>query len=141
MQEISCRNQVPGLYRSTGKVCRKIFLKNFVLDVRIGVKESEQGVVQPVCINLEAETEEPSVPLRDRIEDVVCYDGLAAGIRAIVSGGHIMLLETLAESIAAFVMSRSMVRAVRVRLEKPRAIDEADAAGVEISWSRDREQS
>ncbi|WP_375208213.1 dihydroneopterin aldolase, partial [Hyphococcus sp.] len=54
------------------------------------------------------------------------------GIKAIIAEGHIKLVETLAERIADLVLSNSMVISVMVRIVKPHAIAEADAAGVEI---------
>ncbi|MEM9619224.1 MAG: dihydroneopterin aldolase, partial [Pseudomonadota bacterium] len=75
---------------------------------------------------------EPSQPVGDRLEDVVCYDKLTEGVRAIISEGHIKLVETLAERVADLALSHPMVLGVMVRIVKPNAIAEADAAGVEI---------
>lgn len=83
-------------------------------------------------IDLDIEVVEPSNPVSDSLEDVVCYNKLTQGIKAILAEGHIKLVETLAERIADLALSHPMVIAVDVRIEKPRAIPEADAAGVQI---------
>ena len=75
---------------------------------------------------------EPADPTGDRLEDVVCYNRLTQAIKAIIAEGHIKLVETLAERIAEVAMKHPMVLAATVRVEKPRAIAEAAAAGVEI---------
>lgn len=120
------------LPRTAGAPERKIFLRELVLQASIGAYEYERAAPQPVRIDLEADVLEPSHPTADRLEDVVCYNKLTQGIKAIIAEGHIKLVETLAERIADLALSHPMVTSVSVRVEKPRAIDEAAAAGVEI---------
>ena len=120
------------LPRTAGAPQRKIFLRELVLQASIGAYEHERAAPQPVRIDLEAEVLEPSHPAADRLEDVVCYNKLTQGVKAIIAEGHIKLVETLAERIADLALSHPMVASVAVRVEKPGAIDEAAAAGVEI---------
>lgn len=132
MAEQTSPNNIAPLPRAENAPRRKVFLRNLVLDAHIGAYDSEQGVTQPVHIHLEADVAEPSAPIADRLEDVMCYNKLTQGIKAILAEGHIKLVETLAERIAELALSHSMVEAVTVRVEKPQAIAEAEAAGVEI---------
>ena len=120
------------LPRSSTAPRRKVFVKGLIVDAYIGVYESEQGVAQPLRIDLDIEVVEPSNPVSDSLEDVVCYNKLTQGIKAIIAEGHIKLVETLAERIADLALSHPMVIAVDVRIEKPQAIPEASAAGVQI---------
>lgn len=126
------RSDVTPLPRPADAPKRKIFLKGLTLPAYIGAYEHEQGAPQPVRIDLEAEVLEPAEPAGDRLEDVVCYNKLTQGIKAIIAEGHIKLVETLAERIADLAIAHPMVLSVSVRIEKPRAIKEAEAAGVEI---------
>ena len=123
---------VTALPRSATAPRRSVFVRDLVLDAYIGVYAAEQGVSQPVRIDIEIEVAEPSAPEADRLEDVMCYNRLTQGVKDIIAAGHIKLVETLAERIAALALSHAMALSVRVRVEKPRAIEEADAAGVEI---------
>ena len=132
MAEQTSPSNIAPLPRTATAPRRKVFLHNLVLDAHIGAYESEQGVTQPVRINLQADVAEPSAPAADRLEDVVCYNKLTQGIKAILAEGHIKLVETLAERIAELALSHPMVEAITVRVEKPNAIVEAEAAGVEI---------
>lgn len=129
-QQIS--SDVASLPRSETAPRRKVFVHGLVLDAFIGAYDHEQGAKQPIIIDLEADVIEPSQPVGDRLEDVVCYDKLTQGVRAIISEGHIKLVETLAERVADLALSHPMVLSVMVRIVKPNAITEADAAGVEI---------
>lgn len=117
---------------------RKVFVRGLELDAEIGAYEHEYGRTQRLRIDFEAEVIEPSEPAGDRLEDVVCYNRLTQGIKAMLAEGHIKLIETVAERIADLVMAHPMTMTVRVRIEKPGAIAEADAAGVEITRSKGR---
>lgn len=111
---------------------RFIFVRDLVLDAFIGVYDEEQGVSQPIRIDLEIEVLEPAAPEGDRLEDVMCYNRVTTGVKEIIAGGHIKLVETLAERISSLVLAHPMALSVRVRIEKPNAIAEAAAAGIEI---------
>ena len=108
----------------------KIFIRDLELLARIGIHGHEQGMPQPVRVNVELEAE--ASPRADRVEEVVDYETIADGIRNIVASGHINLAETLAERIAAQCLADKRVAKVRVRVEKLHALQGADAAGVEI---------
>ena len=111
---------------------RVVFVRNLLLDAYIGAYESEQGVTQPIRIDFEVEVGEPVAPTSDRLEDILCYNKLTQGVKAILAEGHIKLVETLAERIASLALAHPMALSARIRIEKPNAIEEADAAGVEI---------
>lgn len=124
--------EIAPLPRSATAPRRRVFVKGLVLNAYIGAYESEQGVTQPIRIDFEADVLEPANPVSDSLDDIVCYDRMTQGIKAIIAEGHIKLVETLAERIADLVMSHPMVISVTVRIVKPNAIPEAEAAGVEI---------
>lgn len=128
--------EVTPLPRSANAPRRKVFVHGLVLDAYIGAYDKEQGVTQPVRIDLDLDVIEPSNPVSDRLEDVVCYDRMTQGVKAILAEGHIKLVETLAERIADLALSHPMVLSVTVRIVKPNAIAEAEAAGVEIMRSK-----
>ena len=111
----------------------KVFIRNLELLTRIGVHGHEQGMPQPVRVNVELETNE--IVREDRLDEVVDYEAVAQRIRNIVTSGHINLAETLAERIASTCLADGRVMRVRVRVEKLHALAGAEAAGVEIDRS------
>jgi dihydroneopterin aldolase len=52
--------------------------------------------------------------------------------RALVAGGHMQLVETLAERIAETILIDHRIRSVRVRVEKLDVFADAGSVGVEI---------
>ncbi len=67
----------------------------------------------------------------DEIASVVDYDFVREGIRALVSGRHFQLQETLCEDVAALCFADPRVREVRVRSVKPDIYPDA-SVGCEI---------
>lgn len=116
----------------------RIFVRDFVLPVRIGAYSFEHGHAQKVRFDVSADvlrmTENP-----EDMRHVFSYDVITDGIRAIVERGHVELSETLAGQIAAHVLEDPRVMRVRVRVEKlelgPGGI------GVEIERKRPKAQA
>lgn len=115
---------------------RQVFIRDLVLPCNIGVHRHERDAPQRVRINLDLAVEEGGAPLQDAIANVVCYEEIATGTRALVSGGHINLVETLAERLADFCLRDARVAAVRVRVEKLDVFADAASVGVEILRDR-----
>jgi dihydroneopterin aldolase len=115
---------------------RRVFIRDMVLPCSIGVHGHELAARQRVRINLDLAVREDVEPLEDKLANVVCYETIAEGVRALVAHGHINLVETLAERIAALCLRDSRVLSVRVRVEKLDVFPDALSAGVEIERKR-----
>jgi dihydroneopterin aldolase len=113
-----------------------VFVRDLVLPCLIGVHRHEQDGRQRVRINLDLEVIESDGPIQDRLANVTCYEALVADVRALVGAGHVNLVETLAERIAAVCLGAEDVRAVKVRVEKLDVFADAGSVGVEIERFR-----
>lgn len=122
---------------------RHVFIRDLVLNASIGVYPSEHEAPQRIRINLDlAVIDEAATPMsqtavgRDDLARVVDYEAVATAARGIVASGHVQLVETLAERIAAAIVTDHRVISVRVRVEKLDVFPDADSAGVEIERRR-----
>lgn len=115
-----------------------VFVRDYETQAAIGVYESEQGRQQSIRLNLDLTVKNPSNPVADDYSDVVCYDTLIQKIETLLATGHVGLVETLAEKVAALALEEFRVLAVRVRIEKLEAIQSAASVGVEIQRVRAR---
>ena len=111
---------------------RHVFVRDLELNANIGVYHREKGQLQPVRINVDLTVEETHGEIGDKLENVVDYGAVVDAIKAILAGGHLNLVETLAEKIAAHCLLDKRVRVARVRIEKLKIIAEAQSVGVEI---------
>jgi len=116
----------------------RIFVRDFVLPIRIGAYAHERDKPQRVRFNVDVDVLRPAHATAD-MRDVFSYDLITDGIRMIVAQEHIALLETLAERIAALVLAHPWVSAATVRAEK---LDIGPGAvGVEIRRERPAEMA
>lgn len=95
----------------------RIFVRDFVLPVRIGAYAHERDKAQDVRFNVDASVL-PSDHAPEDMRDVFSYDLITNSIRMIVAQEHIALVEMLAERIAALILTHPRVTAVTVRVEK-----------------------
>lgn len=126
---------VPAIAEAS-RPARRVFVRDLLLDALIGIYPEERVKPQKLLVNLElwvAET--PGEPPRSYAE-VVCYENLVKRTKALLAEGHVDLVETLAERLAAICLEDARVLRTRVRVEKPEAIAEAAGVGVEIERRR-----
>ncbi|HET6321264.1 MAG TPA: dihydroneopterin aldolase [Hyphomicrobium sp.] len=116
--------------RRDGVILDRIFVRNFVLPIAIGVYDEEQGITQKVGFSIEAEVAAGVSPKGDDLDEVPSYDELTGAVKAVVAAGHINLVETLAARIAERCLADKRIVSVRVRVEKLER--GPDAVGVEI---------
>ena len=113
--------------------CRRLFLRNYVVDANIGIHAFEKAGAQRLALNVDLYVPLAlSTPRHDRIHEVVDYDFIRVTIRHRLEQGHINLQETLVDDIARSLLAHPAVRAVRVSSEKPDVYSDVDAVGVEM---------
>jgi dihydroneopterin aldolase len=126
-------------YADLAQATRRMFIRDLVLAASIGVYSHEHEARQRVRINAElAVTDDGAQNISrasigaDDLARVVDYEAIVNRIRAIVTTGHIQLVETLAERLAETCLIDARVRRVLVRVEKLDVFADAAAVGVEI---------
>ncbi len=103
--------------RSDGATTDRVFVRDLVLPVFIGAYRHERNEPQRVRFNVVAEVRRRTRS-GDDMEGLFSYDVITDAIRSIVSAGHVAVVETLAEKIAAAALEHEAVRGVVVRVEK-----------------------
>jgi (5-formylfuran-3-yl)methyl phosphate synthase len=109
--------------------CDRIFVRDFMIDASVGVYNYEKGQTQRMRFNVEADVPRAS-RVADDFRDVVSYDVFIDAIRVTVQSGHVKLVETMVEEVAAAALRDRRVKRVRVRAEKLDIIE--GSVGVEI---------
>ena len=113
--------------------CRRIFLRNYVVDANIGIHEHEKRGAQRLALNVDLYVAlSMSTPRHDKLHEVVDYDFVRLTIKHRIEQGHIHLQETLVDELARAMLAHPAVRAVRVSSEKPDVYDDVDAVGIEV---------
>lgn len=128
--------QLPFRIASAERGLVHVFVRDLHIEAVIGVHRHEKVKPQPLLINIDITAQEVDAPLEDKLSLVVDYELVVDGVRALIAEGHVKLVETLAERIAAFCLSDTRVLAARVRIEKLAAIAGVRSVGVEIERVR-----
>jgi len=111
----------------------QILIEGLVLEAYIGVFDFEHGQTQPVRFDLVVDIKPLSLQASHETHNIVRYDHIVANIRAILSKGHIDLVETLAEQVAEACLTYERANQVCVTVAKLDAIKDAKAVGVRIT--------
>jgi len=118
--------------------CRRLFLRNYAVNINIGVHDFEKRGEQRVLINVDLYIPLAlSTPQADRLDEVVDYDFIRRSVEGRVQRGHIHLQETLADDLLKLMLDHPRVRAARVSTEKPDVYPDCDAVGVEVFGLKD----
>ena len=118
-----------------GPVLYRVFVRDLTLTGLIGIHDFEHETPQRVRFNIDLQAEDTCASAADRIENVVSYEEIVNGVKALFARGHVGLVETLAEDIAAMCLEDTRVRSVRIRIEKLDVIAETESVGIEIERS------
>ena len=113
-----------------------IFLNDFTLQANVGVYKYEKEKTQPIKINVIAKVRNPKRINDNNLQSVVCYNQISKKIKKIIKSGHTILLEKLAEKIFQECFKNKRIETMKIRLEKPEAIEGAGGAGIEVERSR-----
>ncbi len=114
-----------------------IFIETLRVETVIGVYDWERRFRQPVVIDLEMGADVARAAASDDVADALDYKAVSKRVQEFVGGSSFLLVETLAERIAALVLDEFRAPWVRVKLNKVGAL--RGAAGVGIIIERRRE--
>ncbi|MEZ6056504.1 MAG: dihydroneopterin aldolase [Planctomycetaceae bacterium] len=110
----------------------RILIRDLHLRTIIGINPEERVNRQDVLINLVLETDIRPAARADSIELALNYRTITKQVIELVEGTAYLLVERLAEEVAALCLTDSRVQAVEVTIEKPGAVRFARSVGVSI---------
>ena len=110
--------------------CRRMFLRNYEVQINIGVHEFEKKGELYVPL-------EHSSPTEDKLHEVVDYDFMRETVARRMAQGHIHLQETLCDDVLTAMLKHPHVLAARVSTEKPDVYPDCESVGVEVFRIKD----
>ena len=111
----------------------RVLVRGLCVEAEIGLLPQEQGVLQPLRVDVEVDLDSGAVVT---LADSVDYGGVAEDVRALAAAGPWRLVEHLAQRIAARVLLRPNACGVTVRVLKTARLPDAEAAGCELRLVR-----
>ena len=109
-----------------------IFIEGFTGETIIGIHDNELHRTQPLVIDLHAGVPRAQACSTDQIGDTIDYSMVAERLRRLMREHKLQLLEAFAETVANILLTEFGARWVRVKVVKPKKLDDVHAVGVLI---------
>lgn len=109
-----------------------IHLRRVEIQCVLGMYPAERTKNRPVWMDISLECSTRKAAESDKLEDTLDFDSIEAEAVAVAKKGKFRLVEALAESVAAVCLKHPQVRAVRVVVDKPKALPLTQSVAVEI---------
>jgi len=109
-----------------------VYIKALQVETVIGIYDWEREIRQRVVLDLDMGTDIRQAALTEDIESTLNYKSVSDRLVEFVSASEFLLVETMAEEIAALVMQEFSVPWLRLKVGKPDAIAAAEDVGVVI---------
>ena len=109
-----------------------VFIEGFVGHTVIGIYSSEQHQTRPLVIDLHAGVPRVRACDTDRIGDTIDYAAVRERLVRLLAEHRLKLLEAFAEAIADILIDEFGAHWVRVKVAKPRKVEDVAAMGVLI---------
>ena len=118
------------------KYKRKVFIKNLILNVFIGIHNFEKKKKQRVRFNIEVVTNPYIKPSNKDLSTILNYEDLINRIKLLVKKQHYELIEDLAENMFEIIFQNRLVKKISIKIEKLDIIKNSESVGIEFSKSK-----
>lgn len=113
-----------------------VFIKQLQVDTVIGVYDWEKTIQQRLLLDLELSTDISNAAEHDDIRQTLDYAVIAQRVTEFITAQPLELIETVAERVAQLLLSEFATIRVKVSVQKPDALKQAETVGVTITRSR-----
>ena len=115
---------------------RSVFIKDFVIEEIIGIHAHEKAKKQKIKFNIVMEVKQHTVPDEQNIKSIVDYEKITLKLESLAKTKKYNFLESLAEDSFKEIFEDKRINSVRIKIEKPEAIKNAESVGVEVFKNR-----
>ena len=109
-----------------------VFIRDLRVDTIVGVYDWERQIKQTLLFDIDMATDIHRAATTDDLQFAINYHAVSLRVSAFVEAHHTTLIETLAEAVAALILTEFKVPWVRLQLTKPNAVLGARSVGVII---------
>jgi len=122
--------------KNKNSVKRTVFIKDFIVHEIIGIHDHEKIKKQKIKFNIVVDVNQNTVPNENNISSIVDYEKITNKLESLVRYKNYNFLESLAEDSFKEIFEDKRINSVKIKIEKPEAIENAKSVGVEVFKSR-----
>ena len=115
---------------------RTVFIKDFIIQEIIGIHKHEKTKKQKIKFNIVVNVNQNTVSDEKDIKSIVDYEKITNKLENLVKNKKYNFLESLAEDSFKEIFEDKRINSVKIKIEKPDAIKNADSVGVEVLKNR-----
>ena len=122
--------------KNKSAVKRTVFIKDFIIEEIIGIHEHEKIRKQKIKFNIVIDVDRNTLPNEEDIKSIIDYEKITNKLENLTKKKKYNFLESLAEDSFEEIFKDKRINSVKIKIEKPEAIKNAESVGVEVFKTR-----
>jgi len=122
--------------KNKNTIRRSVLIKNFTVNEIIGIHKHEKINKQKIIFNIVIEINQSTLPNETDISSIVDYEKITNKLESLAKYKNYNFLESLAEDSFKEIFNDNRINSIKIKIEKPDAIKNAESVGVEVFKSR-----
>jgi 7,8-dihydroneopterin aldolase/epimerase/oxygenase len=122
--------------KSKNTVKRTVLIKDFIIYEIIGIHDHEKVNKQKIVFNIVIDVNQNIFPDENNLSSIVDYEKITNKLKNLANNKKYNFLESLAEDSFNEIFADKRINSVKIKIEKPNAIADAQSVGVEVFKSR-----
>tara|TARA_Y100000590_G_scaffold54511_1_gene56917 strand:+ start:1140 stop:1568 length:429 start_codon:yes stop_codon:yes gene_type:complete len=122
--------------KNKNTIKRGVFIKDFIIQEIIGIHEHEKIKKQKIKFNIFIDVEQNAVPNEKDIKSIIDYEKITNKLENLAKSKKYNFLESLAEDSFGEIFDDKRVNSVKIKIEKPDALKNAESVGIEVFKTR-----
>jgi 7,8-dihydroneopterin aldolase/epimerase/oxygenase len=122
--------------KNKNTIKRTVLIKDFIIYEIIGIHQKEKENKQKIIFNIVIDVNQNIYPDENNLSSIVDYEKITNKLKKLAKNKKYNFLESLAEDSFNEIFADKRINSVKIKIEKPDAIANAQSVGVEVFKSR-----
>jgi dihydroneopterin aldolase len=122
--------------KNKNTIKRTVLIKDFIIYEIIGIHQYEKSNRQKIIFNIVIDVNQNIFPDENNLSSIVDYEKITNKLETLAKNKKYNFLESLAEDSFNEIFADKRINSVKIKIEKPDAITNAQSVGVEVFKSR-----
>jgi len=122
--------------KNKNTIKRTVLIKDFIIYEIIGIHKNEKINKQKIIFNIEINVNQNIYPDENDLSSIVDYEKITNKLKKLAKNKKYNFLESLAEDSFSEIFEDKRINSVKIKIEKPEAITNAESVGIEVFKSR-----
>ena len=122
--------------KDKNSVKRTVFIKDLIIQEIIGIHKHEKIKKQKIKFNIVIDVDQNTLPVEDAIKSIIDYEKIINKLENLANKKKYNFIESLVEDSFKEIFEDKRIKSVKIKIEKPEAIKNAQSVGVEVFKTR-----